>query len=52
MYYKWQDQLLADGAQYLSRAKFDHARERLELKKRRLKETFGKLTIELKKNDL
>lgn len=37
---------------YLSGAKFDHARERLELKKRRLKETFGKLIIELKKNDL
>ena len=43
MYYKWRDQLLTDGA--------DHARERLERENRKLKETIGELTIDLKKND-
>ena len=51
MYYKWRDQLLTDGAKLFDRGGVDHARERLERENRRLKETIGELTIELKKND-
>ncbi len=51
MYYKWRDQLLTDGAKLFERGGVDHARERLERENRKLKETIGELTIELKKND-
>lgn len=51
MYYKWRDQLLTDGAKLFDRGGVDHARERLEIENRRLKETIGELTVELKKND-
>jgi transposase-like protein len=51
MYYKWRDQLLSDGAKLFERGGVDHARERLEHENRKLKETIGELTVELKKND-
>ncbi len=51
MYYKWRDQLLTDGAKLFDRGGIDHARERLEHENRKLKETIGELTVELKKND-
>ena len=51
MYYKWRDQLLTDGAKLFDRGGVDHARKRLEIENRRLKETIGELTVELKKND-
>lgn len=51
MYYKWRDQLLSDGAKLFDRGGVDHFRDRLELENRKLKETIGELTIELKKND-
>ena len=49
MYYKWRDQLLTDGAKLFDRGGVDHARERLEIENRRLKETIGELTVELKR---
>ena len=49
MYYKWRDQLLSDGAKLFERGGVDHARERLDHENRKLKETIGELTIELKK---
>ena len=49
MYYKWRDQLLTAGAKLFEREGVDHARERLERENRKLKETIGELTIELKK---
>ena len=51
MYYQWRDQLLMDGAKLFGRGGVDHARERLERENRKLNETIGELTIELKKND-
>ena len=52
MYYnKWRDQLLSDGAKLFERGGVDHARERLEHENRKLKETIGELTVELKKNE-
>lgn len=54
MYYEWRDQLLTDGAKLFEWDGVDHARERLERENRKLKETIGELTIELKRieNDL
>lgn len=49
MYYKWRDQLLVDGCKLFERGGVDHVRERLERENRKLKETIGKLTVELKK---
>ena len=49
IYYKWRDQLLTDGAKLLEWGGVDHARERLEHENRKLKETIGELTVELKK---
>lgn len=49
MYYKWRDQLLTDGAKLFEQGGMDHVRERLERENRQLKETIGKLTIDLKK---
>ena len=51
MYYKWRDQLLTDGAKLFDRGGVDRVRERLEHENRKLKETIGELTVELKKND-
>lgn len=51
MYYKWRDQLLSDGAKLFERGGVDHVRERLEHENRKLKETIGELTVELKKNE-
>ena len=44
MFYRWRDQLLNDGG-------VDHEVERLQRENRKLKETIGELTMELKKND-
>lgn len=49
MYYKWRDQLLTDGAKLFDRGGVDRVRERLEHENRKLKETIGELTVELKK---
>ena len=51
MFYKWRDQLLNDGAKVFARGGVDHEVERLQRENRKLKETIGELTIELKKND-
>lgn len=48
MYYKWRDLLLVDGCKLFERGGVDHVRERLERKNRKLKETIGELTVELK----
>ncbi len=49
MYCKWRDQPLSNGAKLFDRGGGDHARERLGHENRKLKETVGELTIELKK---
>lgn len=49
MYCKWRDQLLTDGAKLFERGGMDHVRERLEREPRKLKETIGILTVELKR---
>ncbi|MDR0994481.1 MAG: transposase [Verrucomicrobiota bacterium] len=48
MYYKWRDQRLGDGAKLFERGGVDHIRERLEHENRKLKETIGELSVELK----
>ena len=49
MFYKWRDQLLNDGAKVFARGGVDHEVERLQRENRKLKETIGELTIELKR---
>ncbi len=51
LYYKWRDQLLSDGSKLFEHGGVDRSRERLENEVKRLKETIGDLTMELKKND-
>lgn len=43
------NQLLTDGAKLFERGGADHVRERPEHENRKLKETIGELTVELKK---
>jgi transposase-like protein len=50
-YYKWRDVLLNDGTKLFERGGVDKEKERLARQNRKLKETIGDLTIELKKND-
>ena len=50
-YYKWRDVLLNDGTKLFERGGVDKEKERLEKQNRKLKETIGDLTLELKKND-
>ena len=51
MFYRWRDQLLNDGAKLFAHGGVDHEVERLQRENRKLKETIGELTMELKKND-
>lgn len=51
LYYQWRDKLLNDGDKLFKRGGIDKEQERLERENRKLKETIGELTIELKKND-
>jgi len=48
-YYTWRDVLLNDGEKLFERGGGDKEKERLELQNRKLKETIGDLTVELKK---
>ncbi len=50
-YYKWRDVLLNGGTKLFERGGVDKEKERLEKQNRKLKETVGDLTMELKKND-
>ena len=50
-YYRWRDVLLEDGKRLFERGGVDKEKERLSRQNRKLKETIGELTIELKKND-
>ena len=49
MFYRWRDQLLNDGAKLFAHGGVDHEVERLQRENRKLKETIGELTMELKK---
>ena len=51
MFYRWRDQLLNDGAKLFAHGGVDHEVDRLQRENRKLKETIGELTMELKKND-
>ena len=51
MFYRWRDQLLADGPKLFERGGVDQARERLERENQKLKQAVGELTLELKKNE-
>ncbi len=48
MFYRWRDQLLNDGAKLFAYGGVDHEVERLQRENRKLKETIGELTMELK----
>lgn len=50
-YYKWRDVLLNEGTKLFERGGVDKEKKRLEKQNRKLKETVGDLTMELKKND-
>ena len=49
LYYKWRDKLFNDGERLFERGGVDKRQERLEKENRKLKETIGDLTMELKK---
>ena len=49
MFYRWRDQLLTDGAKLFAHGGVDQEVERLQRENRKLKETIGELTMELKK---
>ncbi len=51
LYYQWRDKLLNDGEKVFQRGGVDKEQQRLERENKKLKETVGELTIELKKND-
>jgi transposase len=51
LYYQWRDKLLSNGDKVFKRGGIDKEQERLSRENRKLKETIGELTIELKKND-
>ena len=50
-YYKWRDQLLADGQKIFAHGGPDKAEQRLKKENRRLKGIIGELTVELKKTE-
>lgn len=50
-YYKWRDRLLKDGVKVFEFGGIDRGEDRLLAENRKLKETIGELTMELKKND-
>ena len=49
MFYRRRDKLLNDGTKLFARGGVDHEAERLQRENRKLKETIGELTMELKK---
>ena len=49
MFYRWRDQLLNDGAKLFAHGGVDHEVERLQRENRKLKDTIGELTMELKR---
>lgn len=50
-YYKWRDQLLANGPKVFNYGGVDRNTERLEQENRKLKGIIGELTVELKKSE-
>jgi transposase-like protein len=50
-YYKWRDQLLANGPKVFDYGGVDRTTERLEHENQRLKRIIGELTVELKKSE-
>jgi transposase-like protein len=50
-YYKWRDQLLADGEKIFVHGGPDKAQQRLQNEVKKLKSIIGDLTIELKKTE-
>jgi transposase-like protein len=50
-YYKWRDQLLANGPKVFDYGGLDRNTERLEQENRKLKGIIGELTVELKKSE-
>ena len=50
-YYKWRDQLLANGPKVFDNGGVDRNTERLEQENRKLKRIIGELTVELKKSE-
>ena len=51
LYYKWRDQLLANGPKVFDHGGIDKSAERLRDENRKLKRIIGELTVELKKSD-
>jgi transposase-like protein len=51
LYYRWREQLLAEGKKVFERGGVSGAEERLKAENRRLKAMIGELTMELKKSD-
>jgi transposase-like protein len=50
-YYKWRDQLLANGPKVFDPGGIDRTTERLQHENRKLKRIIGELTVELKKSE-
>jgi transposase-like protein len=50
-FYKWRDQLLANGPKVFDYGGVDKATERLERENQKLKRIIGELTVELKKSE-
>ncbi len=50
-YYKWRDQLLANGPKVFDYGGVDRTTERLEHENQKLKRIIGELTVELKKSE-
>ena len=51
MYYKWRDQLLANGPEVFDHGGIDRTTERLQHENQKLKRIIGELTVELKKSE-
>jgi transposase len=51
LYYKWRDQLLANGPKAFDHGGVDKSAERLRHENQKLKHIIGELTVELKKSD-
>jgi len=50
-YYKWRDQLLANGPKVFDYGGVDRTTERLQHENQKLKRIIGELTVELKKSE-
>jgi transposase-like protein len=50
-YYKWRDQLLANGPKVFDYGGVDRTTERLQHENQKLKHIIGELTVELKKSE-